>query len=137
MIRTEVILRDTAVALLPLVGLGAVVGGWWGALGTAASGAFVLLNLFLLGRIIHRLLGYLAGSDPAGSFAVVFFLLKFPLALAAVTLLAWVFDGLLVALGLSALVFAVFFRGMLQLLKTPPDLPAGDAPVGAGSPSES
>ena len=71
-IQPETVLRDTAIALLPMLVAGFVVGGWFGALGTLATGAFVLLNLWVLGKLIRRVTGYLAGEDPQGSLAVAF-----------------------------------------------------------------
>ena len=59
--------------------------------------------------------------------AVAFLVVKFPLALGLITLLAWVFDGLSVAFGMGAMVFAVFVRGFVNLLRTP-DTTANDAP---------
>jgi len=128
MIQPETVLRDTAIALLPMVVAGAVVGGWFGALGTLATGAFVLGNLWVLGKLIRRVTGYLAGEDPQGALAVGFLVVKFPLALGVITLLAWVFDGLSVAFGMGAMVFAVFVRGFVNLLRTPAQPEPTDAP---------
>ena len=133
-IQPDTVLRDTAISLLPMLVAGFFVDGWFGVLGTAATGLFVLANLFLLGRLIRRVTAYLAGEDPQGSLAVGFLVIKFPLALGIITLLAWVFDGLAVALGMGAMVIAIFVRGLVNLLQPPPAQapvepePALDAP---------
>lgn len=125
-IQPETVLRDTAIALLPMVAAGAYLGGWWGALGTACTGLFVLGNLFVLGKLVRRLTAFMAGQDPQGGLAIAFLVVKFPLALGLITLLAWAFDGMSVALGMGAMVFAVLVRGFVDLMRSPPD--ADDSP---------
>lgn len=114
------ILRDTAVCLILAIGAGFWLGGSMGAAGTAATGAAVLLNLFLIGRLVPRLTGYMAGTDPGGVVAVGVLGLKFPVMLVAVTVLVTFFGGLPVALGMGALVAAIFFRGIALMLRPAP-----------------
>lgn len=132
MIQPETILRDTAFILVPFVGVGAVFGGWMGALGVVATGLVVLANLWVLGKLVRRLTAAMAGEDGNGGMAVYVLLLKFPLILAVTVPLVWVFGGIPVAVALSALVFAVFVRGTVMLFQTPGDdgLDA-DAPQGS------
>jgi len=133
MIQPETILRDTALALLPLIGVGALLDGAWGALGVLCTGVVVLANLWVLGRLIRRLTASMAGEDDAGGLAVFVYLLKFPLLLGVAVPLVWAFGGLAVAVAFSALVFAVFVRGVVMLFQPVPGdeaLPA-DAPQGS------
>lgn len=120
MTHIRAIARDTALCLLPLIGAGFWVDGWFGALGVLATGAVVLGNLFVLGRLVPRLTGLFAGTDPAGSLAGVFFVLKLPILVGLVTGLAMVFGGAAVGLGLSSVVFSVFVRGLLLAMAPPP-----------------
>lgn len=120
-IKPDLVLRDTAICLVPMVGVAALAGGWMGALGAAVTGLIMLGNLFLLGRLIRRVTAYMAGTDPQGALAVGLLVIKFPLLLGIITLLAMVFDGLSVGIGMGAMVFAVFFRGMIQMLQAPPE----------------
>lgn len=130
MIQPETILRDTAIALVPLVGVGAALDGWLGALGVVATGLIVLANLWVLGKLVRRLTAAMAGEDGTGGMAVYVLLLKFPLILALTVPLVWVFGGIPVAVALSALMFAVFFRGTVMLFQTPGDVDV-DAPQGS------
>lgn len=120
-INPDLVLRDTAIALVPMVGLAALAGGAMGALGAAVTGLIMLGNLFLLGRLIRRVTAYLAGNDPNGGLAVGLLVVKFPLLLGIITLLVWLFDGLSVGIGMGAMVFAIFIRGMVSMLQAPPE----------------
>jgi hypothetical protein len=117
MIQPETILRDTALTLPFLVGVGAVLEGGWGALGVVVAGVLVLGNLWVLGRLVRRLTASMAGEDDGGGFAVYVLLLKLPLFLGLGALLVWVFGGVPVGIALSSLVFAVFLRGVVMLVQ--------------------
>ncbi|MFK7926670.1 MAG: hypothetical protein AB8H79_00665 [Myxococcota bacterium] len=127
MIQPKTVLRDTAIALLPALVLAVVLDGWWALLGAALCGVVVLANVFVLGRLTQRLTAYLAGEDPNGSMAVVVLIIKFPVTLGLITLLAWVFGGIAVALGLAAMVSAIFVRGLVNMLQAPVDAPQGSS----------
>ncbi len=132
----QAILRDTALCLIPAIGAGFWLDGAWGGLGTVATGAVVLLNVFLIGRLVPRLTGYLAVTDPAGVLAVVVLAVKFPLMLLVVTGLASAFGGVAVGLGLSTLVFGIFVRGVALMLAPPepdPALIGGESAAPEGS----
>ena len=127
MIQPKTVLRDTAIALLPALIAAAVLDGWWGLLGTGLCGAVVLTNLFVLGRLTRRLTGYLAGEDPQGGMAAVVLIIKFPVTLGLITLLAWGFGGIPVGLGMAAMVLAIFVRGLVNMLQAPVDAPQGSS----------
>jgi hypothetical protein len=114
------ILRDTAACLILAIGAGFWLGGAMGAVGVAATGGAVLLNLFVIGRLVPRLTAYMAGTDPGGVVAVGVLGLKFPVMLIAVTVLVTFFGGTPVALGMGALVVAIFVRGVALMLRPAP-----------------
>ncbi|TVQ87311.1 MAG: hypothetical protein EA397_18515 [Deltaproteobacteria bacterium] len=115
------ILRDTALLLLPMIGLGGWVDGLWGAVGVVVGGLVVLSNLWLAARLTPRLSGWFAGTDSAGAVAGIVMVLKTPLLLAVFTLLAMTFGAWAVLFSLGSFVLAVFVRGVKIAVASPPD----------------
>jgi hypothetical protein len=131
------ILRDTALALVPLVIAGAFIGGPTVAAGTALAGVVTLVNVRLWMGLTSRLLSSMASEDGAGSgLAIVGFFVKPPLTLGVFGLLMWLVDPMAVALGLTSLVAAIGVRGFVALLHTPVEVTPMGA-HGADAPQES
>lgn len=120
------ILRDCALALPPLVGVGAWLWGPWGALGVAASGLLSLLNLAVLAWLVDRVVRVTSAGGGAGAMAVV--LAKPLVALGGYALLLAFFEPLPVALGLGAVILGLAVQGVVEALRIPtePD-PSGRA----------
>ncbi len=121
------ILRDSALALPFLAGLGAWLEGPWGGVGVVASGLVTLMNLALLGWLVDRLVrATAAGSGGGGAVPLIFG--KMMLVLAAFWALLATFPAITVALGLGAGIAGLMAQAVAQTLHVPAgELPAEDA----------
>jgi hypothetical protein len=111
------ILRDCALALPPLVGIGAWLWGPWGAFGVAASGVVSLLNLALLAWLVDRVVKVMTAGGGAGALVVV--LAKPLVALGGYALLLSWFDPHAVALGLGAVILGLGAQTVIEALRIP------------------
>jgi hypothetical protein len=121
------ILRDSALALPLLAGLGGWLEGVWGATGVFASGLVTLLNLALLAWLVDRIVrATAAGNGGGGAIALVFGKMLF--VLGAYGALLSVFPALSVALGLGAGIVGLTVRAVADTLHVPSgETPAEDA----------
>lgn len=133
------ILRDSALLIAPLAGLGAWLGGAWMAVGVVVAGLVSLGNLALLGWIVGKLAtameaeGDASAAAPAGALAF-----KSLLALGVYGGLMFAFDPLAIALGLGAVVLGVCIRGLLLSVNPAPSgYGASPAPPDPQIPQES
>jgi hypothetical protein len=113
----QTLLRDTAISLVPLVGVGAWIGGFWGLLGTLCTGLAVLANLWVLSRLVTMVTSAMEGDGEGAGLAGLFMLFKLPIVLGVATLLVWLFGPIPVVLGMCALMIAVFVRGVIFMFQ--------------------
>jgi len=121
-------IRDSALFLPILVGVGACLHGWLGALGVAVAGVVALGSLWVLVRLVTRL----SADQAAGRPAVVPALLlaaKFALALPIYAGLMFAFGAVEVALGISTVVLGLTVGGLVRQVAAPIDPPEAGLPA--------
>lgn len=116
------ILRDSALVLPLLVGVGAWLDGLWGAVAVAVSGLVALLNLAALAFVVRRLVAATTAGRGAGG-AVLLILGKMVVVLAVYWGLLMAFEPLSVAIGLISVIFGLAIRGAIDALHLPDTLP--------------
>jgi len=97
--------------------VGAWFGGVWGLIGTLVTGLAVVVNLWVLSRLVNMITRAMEGDGEGAGFAGLFMLVKLPIVLGVATLLVWSFGPIPVVIGLGSLMIAVFVRGVIFMFQ--------------------
>ena len=122
MIDPNNILRDSGLLLTGMVIVAAVVGGWSWGLGVAAGGALVLVNAFLILRLVQRMAAQVAGGAELAFGLTAKTLLSL---VALYFMMEWLFIPA-VLIGLVTVVSAIGLRSLFRVFAAPAVPPAAE-----------
>lgn len=116
-------IRDSAVVLVLLTGVGGYLGGAWFAAQIAAMGGLAMLNLALMIGLIRRITHAIAvGHNRSAGLAAGVLVLKSGLLLGVLLLVLTTFDPLALILGFTSVVIGAPSGVLLRTVLGPPEL---------------